>query len=116
MLTAGTMVKGGFYFNRDKLDIITMSGKEGTLPGADGQRYLRVPVLAVLFLAPVFAFLFVVFMPLIGVALVLRPLFRPSLSAIRRVRRGLVYIMRPVWRPGKESDEAKTGAGDEPGE
>ena len=124
MLTAGTMVKGGFYFNRDKLDLITVSGKEGLLPGADGQRYLRVPVLAVLLLAPVLGGLFVMFMPFIGFALVFQHLGRLMVSGAKRAGRGLAFVVTPTWRPGeayfagkegekkhaKESAEAKTDA------
>lgn len=126
MMTAGTMVKGGFYFNRDKLDLITVSGKEGMLPGADGQRYLRVPVLAMLLLAPVLGGLFVMFMPFIGFALVLQHLGRLTISGVKRAGRGLMFVVTPTWRPGevyfagkegeekqaKEAAEAKTDSDD----
>jgi len=128
MLTAGTLVKGGFYFNRDKLDLITVSGKEGPLPGADGQRYLRVPVLAVLLLAPVLGGLFVMFMPFIGFALVLQHLGRLMVSGVKHAGRKLLLVVTPTWRPGeayfagkedekkptKGAAEAKTD-GDKPG-
>jgi len=128
MVTAGTMVKGGFYFNRDKLDLITVSGKEGKLPGADGQRYMRVPVLAVVLLAPVLGGLFVMFMPFIGFALVFQHLGRLMVSGVKRATRGLLSVVTPTWRPGeayfagkegekkqaKESAEAKAGE-DKPG-
>ena len=118
MLTAGSMVKGGFYLNRDKLDLITVNGKEGILPGADGQRYRRIPVWAVILLAPVLGGLFVVFMPFIGFALVAQHLYRLSLSGIRRAGRGLLFVITPTWRPGEayfagkegEKEEAKESA------
>ena len=109
MLTAGTRVEGGFYFNRDKLDLITVSGKEGLLPGADGQRYLRVPVWAAILLAPVMGGLFVVFMPFIGFALVLQHLARLSLSGMRRAGRGLLFVITPTWRPGEAYLAGKEG-------
>lgn len=116
MLTAGTLVKGGFYFNRDKLDLITVSGKEGPLPGADGQRYLRVPVLAVLLLAPVLGGLFVMFMPFIGFALVFQHLGRLMVSGVKRAGRGLLLTVTPTWRPGEayfagKEDEKKPAKG-----
>ena len=101
MTTAGSMVKGGFYFSRDKWDIVTVSGKEGLLPGAAGQRYLRLPVLAVLLLAPLLGGLFVVFLPFIGFALVLQHLARLSLSGAKRAGRGLLFVVTPAWRPGE---------------
>jgi hypothetical protein len=109
MLNAGTMVKGGFYFNRDKLDLITVSGKEGLLPGADGQRYLRVPVLAVLFLAPVLGGLFVMFMPFIGFALVFQHLGRLMVSGAKRAGRALAFVVTPTWRPGEAYFAGKEG-------
>ena len=109
MVTAGTMVKGGFYFNRDKLDLITVSGKEGKLPGADGQRYMRVPVLAVVLLAPVLGGLFVMFMPFIGFALVFQHLGRLMVSGVKRATRGLLSVVTPTWRPGEAYFAGKEG-------
>jgi hypothetical protein len=112
MTTAGSTVKGGFYFSRDKWDIVTVSGKEGVLPGAAGQRYSRLPVLAVLFLAPLLGGLFVVFLPFIGFALVLQHLVRLSLSGMKRAGRGLLFVIAPAWRPGEAYFAGKAHDGD----
>ena len=109
MFTAGAMVKGGFYFNRDKLDLVAVSGKEGTLPGGEGQRFFRVPALAVVALAPVLGGLFVVFMPFIGFALVLQHLGRVALAGIKRAGRGLLFVVTPTWRPGEAYFAGKEG-------
>ena len=109
MFTAGSVVKGGFYFNRDKLDLVAVSGKEGALPDGDGQRYFRIPALAVVMLAPVLGGLFVVFMPFIGFALVLQHLARMSASGVKRAGRGLLFIVTPTWRPGEAYFAGKEG-------
>ena len=109
MFTAGSIVKGGFYFNRDKLDLIAVSGKEGALPGTEGHRYVRVPALAVVALAPILGGLFVVFMPFIGFALVLQHLARMSVSGVKRASRGLLFIVTPTWRPGEAYFAGKEG-------
>ncbi len=109
MFTAGAVVKGGFYFNRDKLDLVAVSGKEGTLPGAEGQRYFHVPALAVIALAPVLGGLFVVFMPFIGFALVLQHLGRLTLAGIKRAGRGVLFVVTPTWRPGEAYFAGKEG-------
>ena len=109
MITAGSMVKGGFYFNRDKLDLIAVSGKEGRLPGADGQRYMRIPALAMLILAPALGGLFVMFLPFIGFVLVLQHLARLSLSGMKRARRALLLVITPTWRPGEAYLAGKEG-------
>jgi hypothetical protein len=101
MLTAGSIVKGGFYFNRDKWALVTVNGKKGALPGTEGQRFMRVPVLAVLALAPVLGGLFVAFLPFIGFALLFQHLGRLTLSGIKRAGRGLLFVVTPTWRPGE---------------
>ncbi len=101
MTTAGTLVKGGFYLNRDAWDLVAISGKEGILPGSEGQRFLKVPAWAVLALAPVLGGLFVVFLPLIGFALVFMYLARATLTLGRRTVRSLVLLVAPSWRPGE---------------
>lgn len=103
MTTAGTTVKGGFYFNRDAWDLVTVSGKEGVLPGAGGQRCMRVPVWAVLALAPALGGLFVVFLPFIGFALVFLHLGRLCLSGTRRAVEGMLRLVAPSGRPGAAS-------------
>jgi len=109
MQTAGSIVKGGFYLNRDKWTLVTVNGKQGALPGAEGQRFLRVPVLAVLFLAPVLGGLFVAFLPFIGFALLFQHLGRLTLSGIRRAIRALLFVVTPTWRPGEAYFAGKDG-------
>jgi len=88
MITAGTTVQGGFYLNRDAWDMIAVSGKEGVLPGEEGDRYLRLPVWAVLVLAPMAGGLFVAFLPLVGFAIVAYYAARGAWSRGRRLLGG----------------------------
>lgn len=84
MFAAGSMVKGGFYFNRDKWDLVAVSGQTGLLPGVEGERYRRVPAWAVLLLAPLLGALFVIFMPFVGFVLVAQYAARRLVKALRR--------------------------------
>ena len=70
MITAGATVEGGYYLNRDAWDLIAVGGKQGVLPGEEGDRFIKLPALAVLGLAPMAGGLFVAFLPLVGFALV----------------------------------------------
>lgn len=97
----GTMVKAGFYWNPKEWEIVTIEGPGGILPGMPEDRYFRIPVLAMLLLAPVMGGLFVVFLPLIGFALVLQHLGRLSVAATRRGAATLLATMSPTWRPGE---------------
>jgi hypothetical protein len=54
-----------------------------------------------LLLAPVMGGLFVVFLPLIGFALVLQHLGRLATAAIRQGAASLLATMSPTWRPGE---------------
>jgi hypothetical protein len=72
MFMAGSIVRAGFYLNRDHLDLIAVGGEGGTLPGDAGQRYCRVPALAALLLAPLLGGLFVVLMPCLRLILMFR--------------------------------------------
>jgi hypothetical protein len=89
MVTAGSLVKGGFYFNRDQWDLVAVGGKEGVLPGSPGQRCRPVPTWAVVLLAPLLGAVFVFLLPLVGLGL-----------AGRYLGRGLLKGLRAAGRPG----------------
>ena len=71
---AGEAAKVGFYFNTRTWEMDLHRKDGGALPGGDGDRYVRIPALALLFLGPVMGFFFVIFLPFIGFALVAREL------------------------------------------
>ena len=77
----GANVKGGFYWNTSELEVVTVDGKKGTLPGGPTQNYRQVPALALIPLAIGFSGLYVMFLPFIGFAMVLS-------LAVRKVRKG----------------------------
>jgi hypothetical protein len=65
---AGETVRGGFYWNRRAWEAQVVA-KEGTLEGAEGTQFIRVPVVAVLFLAPLMGAAYAMFLPFIGFAM-----------------------------------------------
>jgi hypothetical protein len=97
----GSTVKGGFYFNLRKLEIVPVSGKTGVLTGAPDQRYIRIPALGVLVLAPVLGGLFVVFLPVIGFVLVAQHMARLGAMTAKRAGVALAGNVAPAWRPGE---------------
>jgi len=100
-VNGGSTVKGGFYFNLRKLQIVPVNGKTGVLVGAADQRYFRVPALGVLVLAPVLGGLFVVFLPVIGFVLVAQHMARLAAMAVKRAGGALAGNVAPAWRPGE---------------
>lgn len=98
--SGGSRVGAGFYWNVAKWTIETI-GKEGNvLPGGAEHRYVKLPVLLVLALAPVMGGLYVVFLPCIGFAMVLALAARKSAEALTRLFEGLMVTVSPAWRPG----------------
>ena len=88
----GENVKGGFYWNTTELEVVTVDGKNGTLPGGPTQKYLKVPALALIPLAIGFSAMYVMFLPFIGFAMVLS-------LVVRKVRKGA--------RPGRSERERR---------
>ena len=73
-------VPGGFYFNRQSWDLVTVSGKAGVLPGTASDQYLKVPLLLMLLGAPVFGATLVMFLPFVGIALFIHAMCRKILK------------------------------------
>ncbi len=99
--TGGQTVGHGFYWNADKWEITLIERQGGLLPGAAKERYARVPVLAMLVLAPIMGALYVFFLPFIGVAMVLDFVARRIWRAVRAGALNLLAAVAPEWRPGE---------------
>jgi hypothetical protein len=69
-------VKAGFYFNFRTWEIHLHKTAGDALPGGPQDRYTSIPAVALLLLGPIMGFFFVIFLPLIGFALVARELTR----------------------------------------
>jgi len=70
--TGGERVKAGFYWNPAKwgADIVPVEG--GALPGGAGTKYVRVAWPILLVAAPVMGGVFAMFLPFIGVAMLVQ--------------------------------------------
>ena len=89
----GANVKGGYYWDAARHEFVTVEGKRGTLPGIPAEKYVKVPGLLFMPLALVLGALFVIFLPLIGLAMVPILLVRKSLAS-----KGLVNVARASLR------------------
>lgn len=90
----GDAVKGGFYWNRSSWKVEVVKGAAGVLPGDHEARYLRVPVLLMIPLALVLSVLFVLFLPLIGFAVLGETLFVHARKSVARSL-GRTVAVRP---------------------
>lgn len=67
----GDTVTGGLYLKLSSWEFHTVRRERGVLPGENTTRYLRVPVLAVMVVAPFLGLAYVIFLPvLLGASLV----------------------------------------------
>ncbi|MDL2716569.1 MAG: hypothetical protein PT977_02340 [Acidobacteriota bacterium] len=80
-LEGGSKVKGGFYFNQQSWDLVTVSGKHGVLPGTARDLHLKIPVLVMLLGAPVVGATLVMFLPFAGIALFIHAGYRKLVPA-----------------------------------
>jgi hypothetical protein len=86
MLThrGGEGVKGGYYWCRGTWRVEAVEGAHGVLPGGADRRYLPIPVLLMIPGALVLSIGFVLFLPLIGFAVLAEWLFSQVRLAVRR--------------------------------
>ena len=97
----GDRVNAGFYLNLDQWSVTTMSGKGGVLTGTSDTRYLRVPTLAVLAFAPLMGAAYVVFLPFVGIAMVLHYVGGKAYASVTDAAHATLATMSPAWRPGE---------------
>lgn len=105
----GSPVRSGYYWSPRNWSITPVQRPGGFLPGGPRDRYLKVPTLAVLLLLPVLGGLFVVFLPLVGFALVAYALARKLAALVHGGAADIASTMTPGWRPG-EAHLTGTGA------
>jgi hypothetical protein len=77
----GDTVKGGYYWNLERWDATFVEGPAGELPGSPREIYRGIPTVALLFAAPIMGALFVMFLPFIGIALLLQHIARAAVEA-----------------------------------
>ena len=96
--TGTQAVESGLYLNLKSFSISTMN-KGGVLPGTELDRYRRVPMLVMLAAAPLLGLTYVMFLPLIGFAMVLHLLGTKLVHALGDAAANAVRVLRPSWAP-----------------
>jgi hypothetical protein len=97
----GTAAKNGFYWNLGKWEMTMVPKQGGILPGGVSDRYLKVPVVALLVLAPLMGAAYAMFLPFIGFAMLFTFLGKKALAMGRSGAVDVVATMSPDWRPGE---------------
>lgn len=68
----GSEVKGGLYWNKGEWEIVTVEGEKGRLPGNEDAQYLRIPTILFPPVAMIVSIAYVIFLPFIGFAMLLK--------------------------------------------
>jgi hypothetical protein len=70
MFKGAETVTGGYYLNVREWKLELVEGPSGVLPGDASAQYRRIPVLAMIVLAPLMGLVFVMVVPFIGLAVI----------------------------------------------
>ncbi len=79
----GENTKGGFYLKKGEWEIVTVEGKNGTLPGGLECQYIKLPAILFVPLAMVMGALYVIFLPFIGFAMLFAMIAKKAAHGLR---------------------------------
>lgn len=99
--TGGSSAKGGFYLKKGEWEIITLDGKNGTLPGGTDCQYIRLPALLFVPAAIMLSVPFVIFLPFIGFAMAFVVIMMKLGQGVAALGRGLAENFAE-WRAAVE--------------
>jgi len=97
----GMAAKNGFYWNLGKWEMTLVPKQGGILPGGASDKYLKVPVVALLVMAPLMGAAYAMFLPFVGFAMLFTFLGKKALAMGRSEAVGVAATMSSDWRPGE---------------
>lgn len=110
-------VEPGTYLNLRQMIFKSMNDK-GRLPGTKADVYRRVPAPALLVVGPLLGLAYVIFLPVIGVALLAWVIGSKAIDLAARAAAPAIRILRPVWKPAmaflSRGQAAKPASGSAP--
>lgn len=95
---AGETVPAGLYLNLREMAFTSMD-EAGRLPGEKAEVYRKVPTLALLIVGPVLGAAYVMFLPVIGFAMLAWVGGRKGLEVGGDAARAAVRVLEPTWEP-----------------
>jgi len=109
----GTAVKRGYYIDGRSFEFTNIQKDGGTLPPGAERRWLRVPTLLVIAVAPALGGLFVMTLPFVGIGVVVYEIAKRLAPGAKAGAREIAATVTPAWVPG-EAHLAGTPAKGEP--
>ncbi len=110
-MTSGAAVNSGYYLNLSRWAIEPVAQDGGRLPEGRGT-WTKIPTAAALVLVPILGATFLMFLPLIGFALVAQSLASPVLNLFRSSASDLAATVHPGWQPGEAHFTGKSNESD----
>jgi hypothetical protein len=105
----GMKVAGGYYWNPRTWECHAVANEGGTLPGSERARFLRIPFPLLFVVVPVLGALFLVFLPVIGFALLASAVVEKVAGTMARGAEDLAANVTPGWAPGEAHLSGKPG-------
>jgi len=111
----GKKVGGGYYWNPRTWEVRVIGAEGGVLPGSDRAHFARIPYPLLFLVVPILGALFLVFLPVIGFALLGHALVKRIAGGVKTGAEDLAANVTPGWAPGaahlagKPGEEKKEG-------
>lgn len=96
----GNEVKGGFYFNTNRKDLVTLEDDFGVLPGNETDTYIRVPLPVMLVGGPIIGLIYVIFLPFVAFAMVMFVGAKKAWAGARWFGTWMLQAATASWKPG----------------
>jgi hypothetical protein len=97
---SGSAVRSGYYFNAARWHVEPIANDGEKLPAGRGS-WMKIPTAAALVLVPILGATLLMFLPLIGFALVLHAMASQVMKLFRTSATDLAATMSPGWQPGE---------------
>lgn len=111
----GTQVESGYYWNPRAWAVEVIPPEGGRLP-ASAAKYVKVPFPLLFIIVPVLGASFLMFLPVIGFALLGHAIVKKVTGGVKETATDLAATMSPGWQPGaahftgKPGEEGQEGA------
>ncbi len=97
----GSKVNHGFYWSLQAWEMAMAPAEGTTLPGKADWSYIRIPTFCFLLMAPIMGALYVIFLPVVGFALLFRHLASIARTLSMDAFMGVAVAVSPHWAPGE---------------
>jgi len=107
--TGGMQVGGGYYYSARHWAVEVVPSEGGRLPGDVASHYVKIPFPALFVVVPLLGALFLMFLPMIGFAMLGYAIVKRLAGGARKSAEELASTITPGWQPGEAHFTGKPG-------